>query len=49
MIDNYSKVVLTVIALSLAVIAHNMITTPAVALGDGCGESYNPCYVRYDE
>lgn len=48
-IDLYTKAVLTVIAVSLAVLAVRGGIEPARALGDGCGDSrLNPCYVTLD-
>ncbi len=49
-IDRYTKIVLTVIAVSLAVIAlsniKETIIEPAMATSD-CGDSrYSPCYVE---
>ena len=48
-IDKYTKIVLTVIAISLVTIAFSNINEtmiePAMASSD-CGESWNPCYVR---
>jgi hypothetical protein len=47
MIDRYTKVVLTVIGISLAVIAFKMLLpSNAVALGEGCGAYHDPCNVR---
>lgn len=47
MIDLYSKIVLTIIAVSLAgLFALQLLPQPAKAQGGGCGESkYLPCYV----
>ena len=47
-IDLYTKAVLTVIAVSLAVLAVRGGIEPARALGDGCGSRYHPCYVTLD-
>jgi len=46
MIDRYTKIVLTVIAVSLvAVLVQNQLK-PAHAFSDGsCGSSIDPCYV----
>jgi hypothetical protein len=47
MLDAYSKIVLTVIAVALVAIAAQMFTVPAQALSDGCGESYlDACWVK---
>ena len=47
MIDRYTKVVLTVIAISLSVLAIGQFASPAQAQkNDSCGEWSNPCYVR---
>jgi len=48
--DRYTRAVLTVIAASLAVIAFKLpLTTPAAALGgEGCGSSFDPCYITSD-
>jgi hypothetical protein len=46
MIDPYTKLVLSVIAISLAAIALQMASPNASAqLGGGCGSSLIPCYV----
>jgi hypothetical protein len=45
-IDWYTKGVLTVIAVALAAIAWQNAATPASALGRGCGEKMNPCYIQ---
>lgn len=46
MIDRYSKLVLTVIAGSLAIIAFNGLSPSATAqLGSACGSISYPCYV----
>lgn len=49
MVDIYSKIVLTIIAAALSVIAYGqMRTSPAMAMG-GCGDaSYNACHVVVD-
>ena len=45
--DKYTKVILTIIALALSGIFIQNTITPAVAVGDGCGDSrWNPCYVE---
>lgn len=47
MIDNYTKAVLTVIAVALTAIAVQMASGPAIAQGSGCGASwYDPCSVE---
>jgi|APSaa5957512493_1039668.scaffolds.fasta_scaffold193361_1 hypothetical protein len=43
--DLYSKAVMTIIAVALTVIAGNSLFGSAQALGDGCGERLDPCYV----
>lgn len=45
MIDRYTKVVLTVIAVALSGICIGQLTPRAQAQGDGCGRNGNPCYV----
>ncbi len=46
MIDRYTKVVLTVIALSLATLAIEQAGPPAhAAPPSGCGSFNSPCYV----
>lgn len=45
-VDTYTKVVLTVIAASLTALAWQNFTSPARALGDGCGSKMAPCYVQ---
>ena len=45
MIDIYSKIVLTVIAVALAGIAIQGFTKPAVGQLGVCGSSFDPCYV----
>ena len=47
MIDLYTKIILTIIAISLAgLLAVQLAPQPAKAQGGGCGESkYLPCYV----
>ncbi len=44
--DRYTKVMLTIIALVLSGILVQNTILPAIAIGDGCGSSYNPCYIR---
>jgi hypothetical protein len=44
-IDRYTKVVLTVIAVALSVIAINGAIPKASALGEPCGGLGSPCYV----
>ena len=46
MVDRYTKIVLTIIASALAVLALEQAVPKAVALGDGCGGINNPCYVK---
>ena len=49
MIDRYTKAVLTVIAVSLMVIATQGVVRPAQAQVEGCGiSSMEACYVRTD-
>jgi len=43
--DRYTKVVLTVIAIALSVIAARLSVPSAMALGDGCGSYSDPCNV----
>ncbi len=46
MIDRYTKIVLTVIALALTGICIGQFTPKAHAqMGNGCGSMGNPCYV----
>jgi len=45
MIDAYSKVVLTVIAVSLSVIATQQLVSPANASLEACSTYLRPCYV----
>ena len=44
--DIYSKVVMTVIAVALTVIAGNQLFGQAQAQGDGCGSYSAPCTVE---
>lgn len=45
--DKYTKTVLTVIAVALALIATQNAITPAKARGEDCGwNMYNPCFVK---
>jgi len=47
MVDRYTKAVLSVIAISLAVIAGQNVLKPAVAQASGCGETpIIPCWVQ---
>jgi hypothetical protein len=49
MFDRYTKAVLTVIAVSLTVIAAQGVVRPAQAQMEGCGiNSMDACYVRTD-
>jgi hypothetical protein len=44
--DRYAKIVLTVIATALIIIALQNIITPAQAVSEACGSNrYNPCFV----
>jgi len=47
-IDLYTKMVLTVIALALAIIAvRGLGSDPALAsIGKGCGTKLDPCYIE---
>lgn len=47
MIDRYTKVILTIIALALVALVAQNSTRPAVAQlgGDGCGSLAMPCYI----
>lgn len=44
-VDMYTKVVLTIIAVSLTVIAFDRTDRPANAQTSNCGDWNNPCYV----
>lgn len=45
--DKYTKVVLSIIAAALMLLAVQNLTTPARASGGSCGSvSYDPCYVK---
>ena len=46
MTNLYTNAVLTIIALSLCVIALQNIVQPAAALADNCGNRFDPCYVQ---
>jgi hypothetical protein len=46
MIDRYTKTVLTVIAVSLTVIAGQGLIRPAQAQMGDCGSVRSPCYVN---
>ena len=46
MIDTYSKAVLTVIAVALCALVVQNFIQPAAAVGDGCGDVFDPCYVK---
>lgn len=43
--DRYMKIVFTVIAISLTVIAINQVVSPGIAFGYNCGYYNVPCYV----
>ena len=43
--DKYSKTVLTIIAVALCGIIIQNITSPAIAIGNGCGGWSDPCYI----
>lgn len=45
MIDRYTKVVLTVIAVSLVALVCQNLSTTASAQNDSCGTAKNPCFV----
>lgn len=45
MIDTYSKIVLTVIAVALSTIAAQQAVKPANAVQGPCGGIFDPCYV----
>ncbi len=51
LIDNYTKIVLTIIAAALVSIAFQGTIRPASAqMGDGCGSSSrSPCYVEVSQ
>lgn len=46
MIDRYTKIVLTVIAVALSALALQGFTPRAIAAGPGCGDRLDPCYVQ---
>lgn len=49
-IDNYMKIVFSIIAISLAIIAVHSFSKSAVASQELCGQvAYNPCYVVVSE
>lgn len=42
----YHKIILTVIAVALSVIAFKMpVASPAMAFGEACGSITSPCYI----
>jgi hypothetical protein len=45
MIDRYTKIVLTIIAVSLAGLMVSQMMPKAMAQGSGCGSRQDPCYV----
>ena len=51
MVDLYTKIILTIIALALAgLLAFQLAPQPAKAQGGGCGDTvYSPCYVKVVE
>ncbi len=50
MLDLYTKIVLTVIAFALTIIAINgPIISSVSATSNSCGESHKPCYVSIKE
>jgi hypothetical protein len=46
MTDRYTKIVLTVIASTLAILVVQNATRPAIAQGGECGSRRNPCHVE---
>ncbi len=46
MFDAYTKTVLTVIAVALCAIALQGVVGDADAVDAGCGDIFNPCFVR---
>lgn len=48
MIDRYTKIVLTIIAMSLVGLFTKDLLQPASAQISGCGSGGNPCYVQFD-
>ena len=45
MVDRYSRVVLTIIALALTAIAIEQAIPRAIAYGDTCGSINDPCWI----
>ena len=45
MIDRYTKIVLTIIAVSLAGLLVSQLMSNAMAQGSSCGSRQDPCYV----
>ncbi len=46
LVDRYTKIVLTVIAVALAALAvSQFVPAPVVAQGSSCGSPEDPCYV----
>ena len=45
MVDRYTKIVLTIIAISLCALVLQNMVQPVGALGSTCGTSKNPCHV----
>ena len=45
MVERYTEIVLTVIALSLSVLALQNVIEPVRAFEGYCGSMYEPCYV----
>ena len=45
MVDRYTKIILTIIAFALCVLAIQNSVPTATAVGPECGVSWSPCYV----